>query len=222
MLKNIREIEESYSWNDLESDIDGVSTIGSLILLIAAVLVSSIVAGVLINTVSNLGEQANKVGRDSINQVSTGINWVSLVGDRNVNSDSSEPTSANIQVLEILIELRAGSDPVSIEDMIIMIDNGENYGQLQLNPNGTSAADASTTEFVVVTLRDLDGTMEKGHVMSQGTLVKVIIRLDPGALNMELRPSSQVNVMLKPRAGNPTNIAFTTPSVYTSRYIRIK
>ncbi|MFO8110444.1 MAG: hypothetical protein R6U17_08020 [Thermoplasmata archaeon] len=222
MLRKPDKIMETYSWKDLESDIEGASTIGSLILLISAVLVSSIVAGVLINTVSTLREQAHKTGQDAVNQVSTGVNWVSIIGDRNKNSNASNPTSGDIQVLEIMIELRAGSDPINIDDMMIQIDNGDSYAELSFNASGTDASDASASEFIVVTLRDPEGTMEDRNVMSQGTLVKVIIRLDSDALNMELGPSTQSNMMMMPRNGNPTQITFTTPSVYMSRYVKIK
>ncbi|MFW6176377.1 MAG: hypothetical protein ACOC40_01620 [Thermoplasmatota archaeon] len=230
MIESIRERnlsqEESssisFDYRSLSSDIKAATGVSSLMLLIATILISAIVAGVLIDTVTRLQQQSEKTGQEALWEVSSGLKTVSVTGDRKENSDPANPTSSNIQVVEVTTGLQAGSRAIDLDNLLVTIENGNTSVELTHNASGTDASDADDSTFVTETLRDPDGEMSSENVMSQGTLVKIIISVDEDAVDMEMGPSSQVNIKLIPKHGHSTRISLTTPPVYTSRYISLK
>lgn len=224
MLKRIEieKLKEKYDWDKLEEDIEAASSVGSMILLISAILVSSILASVMVNTISKYQQQAEKTSDEAIKDVSTGVSTISISGDRKEDSDPVNPNSNKIQVLELIVKLEPGSGAVDLDDMMIQIDDGNKKGDLTLNSTGVNAEHADSTNFIAVPLRDPEGLMSPDNIMSKGTLVKILISLDPSALDLDLDPNTPVNLKIIPLQGHPTPISFTTPSVYSSRRLNIK
>lgn len=212
----------SFDYRSLSSDIKAATGVSSLMLLIATILISAIVAGVLIDTVTNLQQQSEQTGQEALWEVSSGLKTVSVTGDRKENSDSGNPTSSNIQVVEATVGLQAGSRAIDLDNLLVTIENGNTSAELAHNATGTDASDADENTFVTETLRDPEGEMETENVMSQGTVVKIIISVDQDAVDMELETSTEVNMKLIPKHGHSTRISVTTPPVYTSRYVSLK
>lgn len=206
----------------LASDSEASSSIGTLILFISIILIASIVATTMINTIMKYQEQAQKTGEETIGDVSTGISCISVTGDRKEDGDPENPTSKQIKVLEIVTRLESGSDPIDFDDVLIQIDNGNKSGELVLNTTGTGPEHADGSKFVVVSLKDPEETMENDNVMTDGTLVKIFISLDQAALDMDLSSNTPVDIKIIPREGHSTPISFTTPSVYSSRKVSIR
>jgi flagellin FlaB len=84
--------------------------IGTLIVFIALVLVAAIAAGVLINTAGFLQTQAESTGQESTDQVSNGVEVLSATGEVGAASTNTD----DIQVIELRVSLRPGSDPVDL------------------------------------------------------------------------------------------------------------
>ena len=230
MIESIRErdlSEEesssiSFDYRSLSSDFKAATGVSSLMLLIATILISAIVAGVLIDTVTKLQQQSEQTGQEALWEVSSGLKTISVTGDRKENGNSGNPTSSDIEVVEVTVGLQAGSRPIDLDNLLVTMENGNTTAELTHNETGTDASDADGNTFVTETLRDPEGEMSSDNVMSQGTLVKIIISVDQDAVDMELGTSSQVNMKMIPKHGHPTQISVTTPSVYTSRYVSLK
>jgi len=230
MIESIRERDLSnedsssisFDYRSLSSDFKAATGVSSLMLLIATILISAIVAGVLIDTVTRLQQQSEKTGQEALWEVSSGLKTISVTGDRKENNNASKPTSSSIEVVEVTAGLQAGSRAIDLDNLLVTIENGNTSVELTHNASGTDAGDADESQFVTETLRDPEGKMASENVMSQGTLVKIIISVDASAVDMELGPSTQLNIKMIPKHGHSTRISLTTPPVYTSRYISLK
>ncbi len=229
MIEDLREPDFSREDDSIRTlqvvdrkDERGSTGVGSLIILIATILIAAVVSGVLIDTVTKLQQQSQKTGQEALWEVSTGVKTVSVSGDRKENGDSSNQLNSSIQVIEVTIRLQSGSRPIDLDDTVITVDNGNRSSELTHASAGSGPADANSTRFVTKALRDPEGDMSSENVMSQGTLVKVYISTDSEALNMDLDPNTQVDIEIVPMYGHPTRVSFTTPPVYTSRYINLK
>ncbi len=225
MLKDLRETElfqesSPYRETRLSKDDSGSTGVSSLMLLIATILITAIVAGVLVDTVTKLQNQSESTADQALSEVSTGMNTLSVVGDRKKNGKSSNPTKKNIQVVEIIVRLQAGSGPLDMDDVVIIIDDGNATGELLHNSTVDDPTGADKDNFTTEVLRDPEGVYAESNVMEQGTLVKIYI--DANAIGLDLEPNTPVDIKLIPQTGQSTQISFTTPSVYTSRKVNLK
>lgn len=198
----------------------GAAGVSSLILFIATILISAIVAGVLLETISDLQEQSRRTGDEAISEVSAGLNTLSVTGDRKEEGDPENPTSDEIEILEIIIRLKAGSKPLDMDGVLIQVDDGNATSELVHYPEDDTAAGADESHFTTELLRDPEGDYEAENVISQGTLVKIYV--DADAAGMELTTNTPVDMRIIPEEGQPTRMSFMTPSVYTDRYVRLK
>lgn len=192
----------------------------SLILFIATILISAIVAGVLLETITDLQEQSRRTGDEAISEVSAGLNTLSVTGDRKEDGDPNNPTSNEIKIIETIVRLKAGSEPLDMDGVLIQVDDGNASEELVHYPTDDTAAGADGDHFTTELLRDPEDDYEEDHVISQGTLVKIYV--DASAVGMELTTSTPVDMRIIPEEGQSTRISFVTPSVYAERYVRLK
>ena len=79
--------------------------------------------------------------------------------------------------------------------------------------------------FITDVIRDPAGYYGDGAsgnaIVSQGTIVKIIVSLDSSDTNMELSPNEHMTIRLIPRAGTPTYETIYTPETFTGRYIEL-
>ncbi len=198
----------------------GSSGVGTLILFIAMVLITTISAGVLMNTIGSLQRQAKETGDRTTSMVSTGIDVLSIVGDRNPLCNSSASTQHNIQVIKILAGLQSGSSPVNISNIVITVSNGDKMLTLHYK-DSSSIDDADSTHYIVEVVRDSDNSVGR-EVLNRGDLVFFLICVDPARGNMSLPPNSNIDVDIIPLSGFETHISVSTPSAYVSRIVDIK
>lgn len=207
----------------------GEMGIGTLIVFIAMVLVAAVAASVLISTAGILQQQAQETGNEAIQEVSTGIVVRNAVGDRYNYSDPSN-LSNTINILEITVALVAGSPSIQMEDVMVTINDGDDYASLLFDRTGETtyeagcAANATATAFSVVSLRDPQGTFDGtgdsniANVMSYGTVVKIYINLT--AIGMHVDPMDNLNIKILPPHGTPTIEQLTVPEVLDQgRYV---
>ncbi len=189
-------------------------------LLIATIMITAIVAGVLVDTVTKLQNQSEKTADQAISDVSTGMNTLSVTGDRKENGNSSKPTSNEIEVVEVIVRLQSGSNPVDMDDVVTIINDGNATSELLHNPDTNDPTGADDTNFTTKVLRDPEGDYADSNVMNQGTLVKIYI--DANLTGLQLDTNTPVEIKIIPNTGQSTQISFTTPSVYASRKVSLK
>lgn len=205
MLESTGETElsdesSSQSLNRLSQDEEGVGGVSSLILLIATVLISAIVAGVLIDVISELQDQSQRTGDQAISDVSSGLTALSVVGDRGENSGDQ------IQEVEIMVRLQSGSQPIDFDDVVIQVDDGNITDELTIDDD----------EVEVEEIRE----PFEDNLVEQGTLIKVTVDVEP--VGLELGTSTPFDIKLMPREGQTTRLNLRTPSVFVTRKVELK
>ncbi len=186
--------------NRLSRDERGVGGVSSLILLIATILVSAIVAGVLVETIGELQAQSERTGDQAISEVSTGLNAISVIGDRGENSQN------RILEVEILVRLQSGSRSIDLGDVVIQVDDG-------------NITDELVHEDASFTSEEIRGPFEN-NIIEQGSLIRIIIDVDE--VGLDLGTSTPFEIRLIPQEGQTTRLSLRTPSVFVTRKVELK
>ena len=154
--------------------------IGAMIVFVAMVLVAGIAASVLVNTSSNLENQALKSGQETITEVSTGIAVEEIEGHKNGDT---------IDELAINIRPRAGSQSIDLSETVVEISDSSTKNFLVYSSTGFTDSDAingdlfllssfdgTATQFRLVVLEDADGSCESDNpVINTGDHVVICI-----------------------------------------------
>lgn len=195
--------------------------VGTLIVFIAMIIVAAVAATVLITTAFEMQQQAEHTAQIAQADIATGFKIVNVAGDR-VDADAFAGNETTIQVLEIKVGLMAGSPAIKVDDVIIEISDGlvdvsMTYVHAVNNYNSTANAD----EFTCEQLRDMAPTNESvtEAVMTSGDLAKFYIDVNTAGLKLSTQTTCTVKII--PKHGIPTLETFTTPPVYTTRFINL-
>jgi flagellin FlaB len=192
--------------------------IGTLILFIAMVLVAAIAAAVIIQTAGVLQQQGQETGTQATEDVSGGLEILSVIGDR--YTDGAGSSQDTIQTVELRVALTSGSPDIDFDELVILISDGTAAYDLTLNASGTTAAHADDSYYVATAVRDSDSSWSSDNVITRGDIIKILICAD-SATSLNLDNNVDVWVRLMPEAGEPTYESFTTPNTYIDRYIEL-
>ena len=194
----------------------GAIGIGTLIVFIAMVLVAAVAASVLINTSGFLQQKASTTGRQSTEQVASGINIVEIQGMHN---------TTNINRTAIFISPNAGSAPIDLSQVVVMVSDGRKKLVARYNNishhydlrGGGSVFDTvnwntlKSTDFGIVVIQDADGSCKNTTpVINKGDIVAIVLN----TTTLDMGPRSTISGSVQPEFGAPGVISFTTPSTY--------
>lgn len=126
--------------------------------------------------------------------------------------------SDNLEVIEMQTALQAGSPGVDFDLVRVELTDGSTAAGLSFGGIG-EASDAAASTFVVQVIRDVDGDFVRGNVLTQGSIVKIIINCN--AIGFKISPQTHVSMSIMPKHGNPARESFTTPSTYVDRYVEL-
>jgi len=121
--------------------------VGTLITFIALILVAAVASMVIITTVDQMKMKAFHTGLIAKEDVSTGFNVITVLGDRGIigtNASAWGPAgnrstnlASTLQTLTLKVKLRAGSEPIRMDRTIIDISDGSRSLSLSYNSNST-------------------------------------------------------------------------------------
>ena len=181
----------------IKSEEQAAIGVGTLIVFIAMVLVAAVAASVIIQTSENLQQRAYAVGKQTIRQVSSGLEIIDLTG----YTDSAK---TKIEYLAISVKPRAGSYDLDLNETLLYIeldnltvlslgyqylrDDGNLYNNTQ---NGSIAGSVSangvfhtlnhscltSTNFGAIAIRDADTSLINSFGMSTRDLIMIIVNL---------------------------------------------
>jgi len=201
------------------------SGMGALLVFIAMMLVSAVVAGVIIETSYMTQQRAQTVAENAIAEVSSGLKVLSVVGDRYNPVSATLDTKINYVIIDVT--LHSGSEALDLRRLVIELTDGNVLATLVwggIETANTSAGEtpvvADSLHFSVYPVRMLSGNFSATEpVISQGDIVRIYINASAAGLN--LAPQTRIQIKLIPQPGIPTIIDRWTPDVYIGRYIVI-
>jgi flagellin FlaB len=227
-----------YLFKTLKKKDVGSIGIGAMIVFIAMVLVAGIAASVLIQTSTKLETQAMTTGRETTDEVSSGIAVFDVLG-------YSAAPGAEISRLLIGVRARAGSDGIDLSQTYIELsesskkvilnytdsfyvdtDTGEDdvFNTSCFPDDNFAYGDPSNTDasrFGLLVVEDADNSLTSGApVINIGDKVYIGINTTGCFNNIAVR--TDVWGMIAPEEGSPGMISFTTPASYTDNVMDLQ
>ncbi len=117
-----------------EKDKRGQVGIGTMIVFIAMVLVAAVAAAVLTQTSGFLQQRAMSTGRETTEQVSTGISVQQIEGRANGTT-----ASAKIHELAIFLKTNTGGSEIDLSQTIVKLNDDSQQAVLRFQENGNMA-----------------------------------------------------------------------------------
>ena len=188
----------------------GMMGIGTLIIFIAVILVAAVAAAVLISTSGSLQQKALVTGGQAEEGVATGAEAVSVMA-----TDAS--SDHNVESFEMLLRLQAGSEPMNLNNTVLIVDTSTTSQSLSYN----STVDSSDTYTATSTILYLVHYVKQGPDYEAGYLSRGDVLKVKFASDGSIAENRKVRLKVIPRVGQTTIVEFTTPDVMTDQRVSL-
>ena len=220
----IRETTENKK--SLTVDKKGMMGIGTMIIFIAMVLVAAVASSVLIQTSQTLQERAYKVGAETIQEVSGGLEVKDIVGYTNVNKTV-------IDYMAMVMTLTAGSPYIALQNVVLTLQI-DNMTVLAYDANIVAASVSAdgvfhtldhsllnSSNFGIIVIHDADNSIAGTGGMNFGDTAFIIVNLTAASQSAGVGPRQDVWGNIIPEIGLDAVYFLRTPAVFENRIIQM-
>ena len=222
----IRKTTEERNKKSLKYDEKGMMGIGTMIIFIAMVLVAAVASSVLIQTSQTLQERAYKVGAETIQEVSGGLEVKDIVGYANVNKTV-------VEYMAMVMTLTAGSPYIALQNVVLTLQI-DNMTVLAYDPNivaGSVSTDGvfhtldhsllNASNFGIIVIHDADNSIAGTGGMNFGDTAFIIVNLTAATQSAGVGPRQDVWGNIIPEIGLDAVYFLRTPAVFENRIIQM-
>ena len=201
--------------------------IGSLIIFVAMLLVASMAATVVIQTMNSLQQQSLETSSETIKDIATGIEITHISGKIN---------GSNITQIAIFISTVLSSNEIDInhahialadpnKQVILFYDS--NYYNSSLSNGLFDTLDLTnldSSSFGIIVIKDKDGSCTStSPIINEEDIVVLMVNASScfgnGSATSGIGTRTEVSGGVYPEAGMRGTISFTTPSAFTDNII---
>jgi flagellin FlaB len=190
------------------------------------VLVAAVAASVLINTSGFLQQKAATTGKESTEQVASGLQVMGVNGYQDGTND------ANVSKMAIYVTPNAGSSAIDLTNSKLFVTyDGQTHvlaydDVTDLTTGNSDIFDAinvgtPASEFHVAVLQDNDNSTGNG-VINKGDIVAIVIETSDIFGNDGIPERKSVSGKVQPEFGAPGVFEFTTPATYTNKVLELQ
>ena len=190
----------------------GMMGVGLLIIMIAILILVALTAQMLLTHGQSLQQHALLTSNEVQEGVTAGIDVTTIMGQ---DASSSDSTPGQIEYLEIVLRLRAGSDSVAFNRTVLLFDYEDdnsllNYGGMV----GEAGIPPNQTHYVVQYISQ--GPNYRDDYITRGDIVKVKCNLTTPVEERE-----KIVMTILHQRGITNRLDFATPTVMNKQKIML-
>jgi flagellin FlaB len=198
--------------------------IGSLIIFIAMILIAGVAASVMIQTMSNLQQQALKTSEQTLKDISSGLK---------VTHVSGYVSNSKITQLAIFISPTAASEDIDLTYAIISLSDSTNKVVLNYTSRcysnsasnglfGTlNSSNLTASRYGIIVIRDADGSCNASKpTMNDQDLIVLLVNTTSCFSGIE--PRVDVSGEVYPEYGIRGIIGFSTPGSFVGTIVDLQ
>jgi flagellin-like protein len=183
----------------------GLTSLDTLIMFIAVVIVVSVVAIILITSGGSITQKTISKSVEGRKGVTSGLEVVNVIsGDASTTDPDGTPHQ--LETLMIMARLLPGTTVIPLNNTLLIVEWQDGDEQI-LSYNQTCPGECpstSTSKYLVYYLKE--GTPHENGYLNTGDVVKFVVKLDK-----HLGEDQTMRVSLVPAYGPKTMIVFETP-----------
>jgi len=189
---------ESRDLRNAREDESGLIGIGTLVIFVSIVIVSSVAASILINTSLSLQQQARATTKDTVSQISSGVKVIDAKGKTDDNQ--------MIENIDIIVRPYPGTQGINLEDTTIQYKSKKMVSYMNWD---NSVPPIDRGKFGVFGISDQSDT-GKAFLSMMGDVARIRIRLHG---ENKLDPGGHASVSIVPSSGFKTYYELFIPPI---------